>query len=45
VKRVNENIASLQKKVQASREWLIRKRKGIEKAKALIFRMEKQLGR
>jgi len=44
-KRVKENIASLQKKVQTSREWLIRKRKGIEKAKALIFRMEKQLGR
>jgi argininosuccinate lyase len=44
-KRVKENMASLQEKVQASREWLIRKRKGIEKAKALVFRMEKQLGR
>ena len=44
-KRVKENIASLQKKVQANRDWLIHKRKGIEKAKALIFKMEKQLGR
>jgi argininosuccinate lyase len=42
-RRVKENIASLQKRVQTSRGWLIRKRKGIEKAKALIFRMEKQL--
>jgi argininosuccinate lyase len=42
-KRVKENIASLQKKIQANRDWLIHKRKGIEKAKALIFKMEKQL--
>jgi argininosuccinate lyase len=42
-RRVRENIASLQKKVQIKRDWLIDKRKGIEKAKALIFRMEKQL--
>jgi hypothetical protein len=41
-RRVRENIASLQKKVQLKRDWLIDKRKGIEKAKALIFRMEKQ---
>ena len=42
-KRVKENIASLQKKIQANRDWLIHKRKGIEKAKALIFKMEKKL--
>jgi argininosuccinate lyase len=41
-KRVKENIASLQKRVQADRNWLIRKRKGIEKARALISKMEKQ---
>ena len=44
-KRVRENITSLQKKIQAKKGWLIRKRMGIEKAKALIFKMEKQLGR
>src|SRR4030066_1042321 len=43
-KKVKENIASLRKKVQANRDWLTHKRKGIEKAKALIFKMEKQLG-
>jgi argininosuccinate lyase len=44
-KSVKENITSLQKRVKTKRDWLIHKRKGIEKAKALIFRMEKQLGR
>jgi hypothetical protein len=43
--RINENVASLKKRVQAKKAWLIDKRKGIEKAKALIFKMEKQLGR
>jgi argininosuccinate lyase len=42
-KRVKENIASLQKRAQANKNWLIQKRKGIEKAKTLIFKMEKQL--
>jgi argininosuccinate lyase len=42
-KRVKENIASLQKKIQANKGWLIHKRMGIEKAKAFIFKMEKQL--
>jgi argininosuccinate lyase len=42
-KRVKENIASFLKKVQANKEWLIHKRKGIERAKALVFKMEKQL--
>jgi Cdc6-like AAA superfamily ATPase len=44
-KRVKENIASLQKRVRAKKNWLIDKRMGIEKAKALIFRIERQLGR
>jgi hypothetical protein len=43
VKRVGENIASLQKKTQANKGWLIHKRMGIEKSKALVFKMEKQL--
>jgi len=42
-KRVKENIGSLQKKVRINRAWLIHQRKGIEKAKALMFQMEKQL--
>jgi argininosuccinate lyase len=44
-KRVKEHIGSLQKKVRVNRGWLIHQRKGIEKSKALMFRMEKQLGR
>jgi argininosuccinate lyase len=43
-RRVKENIASLQKKVQAHRERVIHRLKGIEKAKALILEMEKSLG-
>jgi Cdc6-like AAA superfamily ATPase len=42
-KRVKENIVSLQKKVRANRNWLLHKRTGIEKAKALVSKMEKQL--
>src|SRR4030042_17461 len=44
-KRIKENIGSLQKKVRINRDWLIHQRTGIEKAKALMFKMEKQLGR
>jgi argininosuccinate lyase len=42
-KRIKENIVSLQKRVRANRDWLVHKRMGIGKAKALIFKMEKQL--
>jgi argininosuccinate lyase len=42
-KRVRENIVSLQKRVQADKFWLVHKRKGIEKARGLISKMEKQL--
>jgi argininosuccinate lyase len=42
-KRIKEGIASLRKKVQANGNWLIGKRRGIERAKALIFKMEKEL--
>jgi argininosuccinate lyase len=44
-KRIKEGIASLRKKVQANRNWLMGKRRGIERAKALIFKMEKELFR
>jgi argininosuccinate lyase len=44
-KRIKEGIASLRKKVQVNGNWLIGKRRGIERAKALIFRMEKELFR
>jgi len=42
-KRVKENIASLQKRVKASRDWLALKRRGIEKAKVMLSQMEKRL--
>ena len=42
-KRMKENVASLRKRVEADKNWLLRKRKGIEKARALIFKMEKEL--
>ncbi len=42
-KRIKEGVASLRKKVQANRNWLLGKRRGIERAKALIFRLEKEL--
>ncbi len=41
-RRVKENIGSLRKRVQSDRNWLIHKRREIEKAKALISKMEKQ---
>jgi argininosuccinate lyase len=44
-KRVTESIASLRKRVKKNREWLIHRRKGIEKAKALICKMEKRFRR
>jgi len=42
-KRIKEGIAALRKKVRTNRNWLIRKRRGIERAKALLFKMEKEL--
>jgi argininosuccinate lyase len=44
-KRIKAHIGSLQKKVRASKDWLIHQRKEIEKSKAFMSRMEKQLGR
>jgi argininosuccinate lyase len=42
-KRVRENIASLQERIKAHRDWVIFKRRAIEKAKGLVSKMEKQL--
>jgi argininosuccinate lyase len=43
-KRVRENIASLRGKLKLNRDGLMLKNKGVEKAKALVFKMTKQLG-
>jgi argininosuccinate lyase len=44
MKREGEgNIRSLRDRLKANRDWLIRKRRKIEKAKELTFRMEKEL--
>jgi argininosuccinate lyase len=42
-RRIKENIASLQKRVRVDKDWLLQRRMGIEKAKALVSKMEKQL--
>jgi argininosuccinate lyase len=42
-KGIRENIASLRGWIQFDKNWLIFNRKKIEKAKTLIFKMEKQL--
>ncbi len=43
-KRIRENMKSLEQKVRTHKDWLLHQRKGIEKSKALMFKMEKQLG-
>ena len=42
-KRVREEIASLQGRARLDKEWFARKTKEIEKAKALVSKMEKKL--
>jgi len=42
-KRVKENIASLQRRVKADRDWLALQRRRIEKAKDLLSQMEREL--
>ena len=44
-KRVQENVSSLREKVKESRAWLTLRRRKIEKAKELMGRMERQIGR
>jgi len=41
-KRVKENIASLQKRVKAHRDWLALKKTRVEKAKAMLSQMERE---
>jgi argininosuccinate lyase len=43
LKRVDENMASLKKRIKAHKDWLTFKRRGIQKATSLVARMEKQL--
>jgi len=43
-REVEGNIRSLQVRLKANRDWLIQKRRKIEKAKELTSRMEKELG-
>jgi argininosuccinate lyase len=43
-KRVQENIASLRERMKASRNWLIQKKRKIEKTKGLVEKMEKEVG-
>ena len=42
-RRIKENIASLQKRVRVNKDWLLQRRIGIEKAKSLVSKLEKQL--
>ena len=44
-KRVQENIASLQKRLDATRDALITRKRGIEKAKEMLSKMERALGK
>ncbi|MGQ9646718.1 MAG: argininosuccinate lyase [Thermodesulfobacteriota bacterium] len=43
-KRIDGEMASLQKRTKINRNWLIRSRGKIERAKHLVFRMERMLG-
>jgi hypothetical protein len=43
IKRIQENLASLQEKVKKNRAWLTLQGRRIEKAKELMERMEKQI--
>ncbi|MDI7260996.1 MAG: argininosuccinate lyase [Thermodesulfobacteriota bacterium] len=41
-KRTRENILTLKKRINLNRNWLINKKRGIERSKALIAELEKQ---
>jgi hypothetical protein len=43
LRRMDENMVSLQKRIKAHKDWLAFKRRGIQKATSLVARMEKQL--
>jgi len=42
-KRIKEEIVLLRNKIRANKTWLIGKRRGIERSKALLFKLEKEL--
>jgi len=44
LKRVEENMGSVQKRIKAHKDWLTLKRRYIQKAASLVGRMERQLG-
>jgi argininosuccinate lyase len=43
-KRVRENISALRERMKVHKDWMVRKRRKIEKAKGLVSEMEKKLG-
>jgi hypothetical protein len=43
-KRVKEHLSSLRERLGEDLEWLAREKRGIEKAKDLVARMENGLG-
>jgi argininosuccinate lyase len=43
LRRMDENMTSLQKRIKAHKNWLTLKRRDIQKAASLVARMEKQL--
>jgi argininosuccinate lyase len=42
-KRIGQNIVSLRKRNKANRDWVLHKKKALERAKGLLSRMEKQI--
>jgi hypothetical protein len=44
LRRMDENIASLQERIKACKNWLTRKKRNIQRAASLVARMGKQLG-
>jgi len=43
-KGMRENISSLRMKVKTNRDWLVQKKRKVEKTKALVEKMEEELG-
>jgi hypothetical protein len=39
-KRVKEHLSSLRDRIRKDQEWLVREKRGIERAKVLVSRME-----
>jgi uncharacterized protein YPO0396 len=43
-KGVRKNIASLRKEIKANKDWLIQRRRQIQKAKESLSKLAKQIG-